>query len=171
MNFSKTKHGDDLLYELSKQTTPIPLNILENRLNVSRRSIFYTIKQVNKELCSNNIDEIQNIRDSGYLLTVEAKNFFLSHIKTSTKAHSFSELHSGNFYFKNFVKADRILLMKYFLISRSHTSLNYLINLFDVSKNTVITDIREIKKDFAGELIIKNGKKGKIVIGNEKSKR
>lgn len=171
MNFSKTKHGDDLLYELSKQSTPIPLKTLENRLNVSRRSIFYTIKQVNKELCANDIDEIQNIRDSGYLLTVEAKKFFLSHIENSTKAQSFSALNSGNFYFKNFVKTDRILLMKYFLISRSYTSLNYLTTLFDVSKNTVITDIRKIKQDFAGELIIKNGKKGKFVIGNERSKR
>ncbi len=47
MNFSKTKHGDSLLRELYNQKAPISIETLENRLNISRRSIFYTIKQLN----------------------------------------------------------------------------------------------------------------------------
>lgn len=171
MNFSKTKHGDDLLHELSLQNTPLSINILEKRLNISRRSIFYTIKQVNKELNEMNIDEIQNIRDNGYLLTIEAKKAIQSHAEKITKAHSFTELNAGKLQLKNLTKKDRTLIMKYFLISRPYTSLAFLTNLFDVSKNTVITDIREIKHDFGNKLNIKNGKKGKYIFGNEKNKR
>lgn len=171
MNFSKTKHGDSLLRELYNQKAPISIETLENRLNISRRSIFYTIKQLNKELKAKNIDEIENIRKSGYTLSPKAKNYFLTHTTKAQQISSFNELNRNIFHFPNLSKEERILITKYFLISRPYTSLNQLSVIFNISKNTVIADLQIIRHDFSKKFTIENKRKGKIVVGKEKEKR
>lgn len=171
MNFSKTKHGDSLLQELYNQKTPVSIETLENRLNISRRSIFYTIKQLNKELEAKNIDEIENIRKSGYTLSHKAKNYFLTHTTKAQQISSFNELNGNIFHFPNLSKEERILITKYFLISRSYTSLNQLSVIFNISKNTVIADLQIIRHDFSKKFTIENKRKGKVVVGKEKEKR
>ncbi|KOH01502.1 hypothetical protein LJ16_08485, partial [Lactobacillus johnsonii 16] len=171
MNFSKTKHGDSLLRELYNQKAPISIETLENRLNISRRSIFYTIKQLNKELKAKNIDEIENIRKSGYTLSPKAKNYFLTHTTKAQQISSFNELNRNIFHFPNLSKEERILITKYFLISRPYTSLNQLSVIFNISKNTVIADLQIIRHDFSKKFTIENKRNGKIVVGKEKEKR
>ncbi|MCQ5204281.1 HTH domain-containing protein, partial [Mordavella massiliensis] len=67
IEFSHVRHGNEMLLELLNSPSVVSLKTLENKLHLSRRSIFYVIKHVNKELDAEGLYEIENIRGIGYL--------------------------------------------------------------------------------------------------------
>lgn len=70
INFSKSRHGNDLLTNLCESTAKFTdSQSLADKLEISRRSLFYTIKKVNSELSAADLDPISYIRPTGYFLS------------------------------------------------------------------------------------------------------
>ncbi|WP_295746793.1 BglG family transcription antiterminator [uncultured Limosilactobacillus sp.] len=171
MDFTKTRHGEQLVNELLKSETTVPLTTLIEHLGVSRRSVFYTITKVNEELASCHLDEIENIRGVGYRLSAATKQAVLEEQPDKQTAANYQELFAGQFHFSSLEPTDRRLLIFFCLISRPATSLTSLMILFAVSKNTVIKDLSHLTQQLPVGLTIKNSSKGKYVHGDEALKR
>lgn len=167
MKFTQTKHGKELIDELISSSSPVPLATLQEHLKLSRRSIFYTIKQTNLELVKQQLDEIENLRGSGYQLSQEAKRIIKQSFSKNTKSTSFTSLFSHSLEFKALNKHDRQLLIHFTLICRPSTSLNQFVNFFNVSKNTILKDLLGIKKTLPSTVRLSNGKTGKFLAGDE----
>lgn len=167
MHFSHTKHGDKLLNELIKSSSTVPLATLEERLSLSRRSIFYTIKKLNDELTNSRLDNIENIRGSGYRLTPECKQAIQGLSSNKMVVHSFTEFFNHHFIIQQLDQEKRVLLMTFFLISRRSTSLNQFSIIFNISKTTVIKYLGIISDVLPSSLQIINTRSGKIITGNE----
>lgn len=161
------KHGQQLLKVLSQQQTTTPLSVLENRLGLSRRSIFYTIKQLNIQLRALGLDEIENIRGAGYQLPSASLNALRKLNGDHERAHDYIELFEDHFYFQSLSQADRRLLMIFALVSQPATSLNQLTRYFSVSKTTVIKDLAALKATWPTGVKVVNSNEGKSLKGNE----
>lgn len=167
MKFTKTKHGTALINEFLQSASAIPLETLEDHLKLSRRSIFYTIKQTNIELLKHQLEPIENVRGSGYQLSPGTKEVLSAASITNQKPTTFTELFENHLQLSIPNRHDRILLMQFVLISRPTTSLNQLVNFFGISKNTVLKDLEAIKKALPKNINLSNAPNGKTLSGNE----
>lgn len=165
--FNKIKHANELINELLQSSTAVPLAVLEDRLGVSRRSIFYTIKRTNKVLSEHNIDEIINIHGVGYRLSAESKQLLTKSVLHNHAANSFTDFFKNHLDFPVLNQRDRIPLIEFCLISREATSLVEFCQFFNISKNTVIKDLNKIRNSLPNDLFLKNTPSGKLIIGNE----
>lgn len=167
MKFTKTKHGNELIKELLQSTAAVPLETLEEHLKLSRRSIFYTIKQTNMELLQQKLDPIENVRGIGYQLSPEAKKILADSLTTNERPTTFTDFFKKHLRLEDLNKRDRTLLLQFILISRSTTSLNQLVRIFGISKNTALKDLKAIKKVFPQNMSLRNEKNGKTLTGDE----
>jgi len=71
LSFSKHKHGNDLLLLLLAANDYITADSLQQRLHISRRSLFYLINKVNEELDQKAEFPITNVKKLGYYLPKE----------------------------------------------------------------------------------------------------
>lgn len=165
------KHGQRLLKVLSQQQSTTPLSVLESRLGLSRRSIFYTIKQVNNQLSAYGLDEIENIRGAGYQLPSSTAHSLHQLDGSDQLAHDYIELFDNHFFFQALSQSDRRLLTMFALVSRSTTSLNQLSRYFSVSKTTVIKDLAALKSQWPAGVTVVNSNEGKSLQGNEDGQR
>lgn len=171
-DFTKTKHGQQLVNELLKSNSAVPLNTIIEHLKISRRSVFYTITKVNEELSACRLDEIENLRGVGYRLPSATKQALIDEQSNKRLATTYAELFSGNYIFRSLDPNDRLSLTLFCLISRSATSLTELMHFFQISKNTVIKDLAKIDEHLLPDgLLVKNSTKGKYVAGAENIKR
>lgn len=167
MKFTSTRHGNEIINELIKSKSITSLETLKDHLNLSRRSIFYAIKKLNNELDEKGLDPIENIRGVGYQLTEDTRKKILDLNARRGLPINFFDFFANYFKFKDLMQKDRIELMQFCLISRKQTSLNDLASYFNVSKNTVIKDLRKIKKELPISLKLTNGQHGKFITGDE----
>lgn len=170
IQFSNQKHGNALLNYLAKAQNPTTLDTLAQELGISRRSLYYVIHKVNDELNESGLDGISNIYSEGYYLDSTTINFLkngnLSKKITTTELFNLDSLSI------KLNKHERLLVLSFFLITRNGSSINYLANLLNISRNTVISDLTEVKSLFSKEkLMISNTNKGKIIVGSELIKR
>lgn len=120
----RNKHGNELLKLLQQNPAGVSLKTLEERMNLSRRSIFYTIKAVNLSLAKNQLDEIEHIHELGYVLPQETARA-LQQLQTQEKrATSFTDFLANPWCSSSVNKIERQLLMRWLLVSRSTTSIN-----------------------------------------------
>lgn len=171
IEFSHVRHGNEMLLELLNSPSVVSLKTLENKLHLSRRSIFYVIKHVNKELDAEGLYEIENIRGIGYLLPDETRQQLAGKYKKDETVTDFASFFNSFPQFSKLAKNQRQLTEIFFLISRDTTSLNQLTNIFNTSKNTIIKDLNEIAVTLPNELFIKNFKSGKSIVGDETVQR
>ena len=171
IEFSHVKHGNEMLLELVNSPSVVSLKALENKLHLSRRSIFYVINHVNKELETEGLYEIENIRGIGYLLPDETRQQLAGKYKKDETVTDFASFFDSFPQFSKLAKNQRQLTEIFFLISRDTTSLNQLTNIFNTSKNTIIKDLNEIAVTLPNELFIKNFKSGKSIVGDETVQR
>lgn len=171
MTIITVKHGRQLLKVLSQQATATPLSVLENRLGLSRRSVFYTIKQVNSQLANHGLEEIENIRGAGYQLPTSTVIKLRKAANTTAHAHNYIELFNDHHSFQSLSQSDRQLLIAFTLVSRTATSLNQLSYYFSVSKTTIIKDLNTLQAKWPHNVSIVNGKSGKSLVGNEPAQR
>ena len=155
INFSKHKHGNDLLQKL-EDNSYLSAENLRLSLGISRRSLFYLIKKVNVELKDKNQDLIENTKNIGYFLSSTSKTYLKKYFVDDFQKLSFNSA------------TKRKQAMTFLLIEKSGLSLLKLANIFDISKNTVIRDLSQIKHSlFSYQLKIINTKKGKKMVGKE----
>ncbi|WP_054746921.1 hypothetical protein [Lentilactobacillus rapi] len=120
IKFSKYKHGNELLNILEESDSFIPATDLMDKLHLSRRSVFYLINKVNKELDSHELFGITNIQNMGYYLPEETAK----ELQTVREAPVFNGL----------TLVQRTLIIPFILISRNYSSLSYLSSYLSVSK-------------------------------------
>lgn len=173
LTYSNVKHGDELLDLFITSTGFLTLPDIAAKLNLSRRSIFYIIKRLNAELRADNLFEITNIHNVGYVLdstTITA----LKKMAPSSYGHSLDLTKFEVYLPKKLEAVPRRSVMLFFLISHNGLSLNELSHIFGISKNTVIHDIRSLDKFLATsnkEMKIINTPNGKVVCGPEQNLR
>lgn len=147
----------DLIEIFVNSKKKLTIKYLAEKIGKSRRIVYYVIEKLNIELKKNNIDIIVNESRKGVLLTLEQKLFLKDLIKDVD-------------YILN--SEERKLAISLFISTfpKKHT-VESLVNTFMVTKNTIIFDINDIRKNvkkFNENLNIQTGNKGGyILVGEE----
>ncbi|MBP2032611.1 transcriptional antiterminator/mannitol/fructose-specific phosphotransferase system IIA component (Ntr-type) [Clostridium algifaecis] len=161
IHFSHTKHGDELLNLLISADRYLSLQELQDRLKLSRRSVFYILKKVNAELEQDNLDHIQRIGTVGYYLTPD------------DIAQLNKKQYSSDFALKpklNRLERDQFIIYK--LINCERVSLLTITSALNISKNTAISSLKNVNLELKkyGLKLIKS-KQGQKLEGSETSQR
>ena len=147
----------DLITVFVNSKKHLTVKVLSEKIGKSRRIVYYVIEKLNIELGKNNIELIINKARVGILLNADQKGFLKNLIKDVDYILSSDE---------------RKLAMSLYISTypKKHT-VESLVDTFLVTKNTIIFDINEIKKDvkkFNKNLNIHSGRKGGyILVGEE----
>ncbi|WP_125583758.1 BglG family transcription antiterminator [Levilactobacillus cerevisiae] len=131
---------------------------LEEKMGLSRRSVFYWLKQVNTTLKALNLDDVQRLSQGGYFLTQSTLDE-LKHHSQSDKQPILN------------VAERRQMIIWYLIQQDSHLSLVNLAERLNVSKNTIIKDFREIEDSLPADTEVINTKHGKAMVGSEITQR
>lgn len=161
IHFSHTKHGDELLNLLINASRYLSLQELQDRLKLSRRNVFYILKKVNDELEQNNLDPIQRIGSAGYYLTPD------NIVQLNKKQCS-----SNSILEPKLSRLEREQFIIYKLINSERVSLLTITSTLNISKNTAISDLRNISSELEkhGLKLIKS-KQGQKLEGSEIAQR
>lgn len=161
IHFSHTKHGDELLNLLINAGRYLSLQELQDRLKLSRRTVFYILKRVNYELEQDNLDPIQRIGTVGYYLTPD-------NIMQLTKKHC-----SANFTIESKLsrlKREQFIIYK--LINNERVSLLTITSALNISKNTAISNLKNVSHELKKhELKLIKSRQGQKLEGPELSQR
>ncbi len=109
---------------------------LSSTFKISKRTLYYIFNALNKELLSKKLEPIQNVRNEGYYLKKDTKEKIL-------KAGDIIEESAPIKYSKDERCNIDILLS---LISTKKVTLEWLAEIENISRNTVITDIDRARR-------------------------
>lgn len=135
---------------------------MTTEFHISRRSAFYWIRDLNLQLDEMGLNEISSLTQSNYFLDNDTKKA-LKH---------YDNLVDNDYPISQYTKEQRHDLMIWFLIQKNtKVTLSSMSRYFDISKNTAINDIQNLKNSLPSEFELVNSKNGKILSGDERSKR
>ncbi|HWJ78752.1 MAG TPA: BglG family transcription antiterminator [Niallia sp.] len=122
------------LLHFLKNHSPQKMRRLEQELGYTRRQITYDLKKINDWLKQQGLPPIQNDRSKGLFFHSQCKKVVekMPEVKSHTYIASPSERRG-------------LILLKIFT-QQDYVSLNHLISLLKVSKNTVLSSIKEASK-------------------------
>ncbi len=156
LNFSRRKHGNELLEILLVASGYTTADFLQQHLHISRRSLFYLINKVNDELDQHAEFPITNVKKLGYYLPTDTIKF----LQKMTEKETSAKVMTNN-------AKQRQLLIAFSILNAAGRSLADLTYQFNVSKNTVIRDIKALHSQLAlYHLKIINTEAGKIITGS-----
>ncbi|MFH5811675.1 PTS sugar transporter subunit IIA [Companilactobacillus sp. FL22-1] len=151
-----SKGPNRLLNYFFKINKYVSLKEIMGLFDISRRTAFNWLSDINGYLNENDVTEIENIPNHGYKLPDYSKRK-LEHIDSIKKTKS-SELD----------KTDRVAEIVWLLVSnQSNISINKLSEEFDCSRNTIIKDFKEIKQRFVGISIVSSNR-GRRIANSER---
>ena len=127
-----------LLNLISRSYQTLSVEDLAKLIGVSRRSIYYSINKINYHFQKLNIEPLMNQRNVGIKISDDAKQFLKKEIH--------QEVSSKYVYKQKERIAYQIL---YILTFKGPVGIADFEELFSVSRNTVINDIRELRNEFA----------------------
>lgn len=128
-----------LLAYLIKLTEPKTVMEISKQLTQSRRKIYYHLEKINDAL-PKNVESISNYPHIGILLNDYQKNACI---------HLLKELETQQ-YIMN-VEERKQLIILYISISSDYITIEKLMKLTDVSRNTVLNDLNSIREDLTQE--------------------
>lgn len=131
---------------------------LEDKMSLSRRSVFYWLKQTNEALKALGLDDIQRLAQGGYFLTQSTLDDLQEHNQADTRP---------------VLNADerRQMIIWALIQHNPHLSLVNLSEHLAVSKNTVIKDFRELTPNLPADTEVINTSHGKALVGSEGAQR
>jgi mannitol operon transcriptional antiterminator len=147
-----------VLNQLLLQDSYISIQELADKLNVSRRSIYNDLEKVNDWLNGHDFPEIQQVRAQGLYLDELTKKEIL-------KSYSFSEI---SYY--EFSPDERKAWIYIHIVGQEDPYfLEDVRELFQVSRNTALDDIKRLKNDLEAYRlqVTSERKNGYQIIGNE----
>lgn len=158
-NIDSIPHGRAILNLLQNTEHYITSLEIQEKLSISRRSFYYSLKKINTYLDHNHIEPIANLKGIGYYLTDNAKkNIKAANISISSD--------------KNFSANEREILCIWNLINGQTISISNLMTLFNISNHTAITDLNKISIQLEHiNLHLKQQNNGKTLVGSEVTKR
>ena len=144
----------ELLNYLSDSPGYVTLEELMQHFNISRRTVFNRLKEINSYLLDNGFEEITNTPRLGY------------HLKSLPNSHGLKEHQK----FDKLTKKERISKELWELVDGKIISINKLALEYNCTRNTIISDFKVIQSENP-TLKLTNTNKGKFLISNEEDIR
>ncbi|MDO5785786.1 MAG: PRD domain-containing protein [Eubacteriales bacterium] len=125
-----------LLNILLAQTDYISLNRLAEALNVSRRTVYYDIEKVNIWLEQAKLPRLEVVREKGLFLSHQEREAIQELLEQDTKHQVYI-----------FSPEERAkIIICYVIYAPEQIYLEQLTECFEVSRNTIFTDLKEVTK-------------------------
>ncbi|WP_242068849.1 helix-turn-helix domain-containing protein, partial [Bacillus tropicus] len=152
----------NILQQIIQAEDYVSINQLIDVIQVSKRTLYYDIKKIDDWLQEEGLHSIEYIRHLGYCLNKETKQMIVKKLNESM-----------NNQYEYSPKERKIWLILYLLIQEKRILLEDLINLLQVSRNTVLADLKKLKVEFNKYNLSLHfyRKEGYQIVGNEQSKR
>lgn len=159
---SLDQRSSAIMMYLANSQDYVPVKVLSEKFNISRRTIYYDIEKINGWLKEHKLSSVQYVRSAGFFLKEDT-------------AHQLPEqLGNLKIWHYEFSPKERKALLSIYLMSRSSPLyLEDLMKKVRVSRNTVIEDLKGLKDEmfrFHLELVF-DRKEGYIISGKEDDKR
>lgn len=127
-----------ILQAITDSNGAVTVDDIADMLNISKRSVYYSLKIINKSLKKNDMDEIAPVRNKGIIITLDFKLKLKSVIKSSRNI-------PVSFYIMS--SAERLsLIICCIYIDPGFYTIERLAEVSDVSKSTIQKDLKSIKK-------------------------
>ena len=139
--------------EIVREKKPFPMAKLMTSLGISRRNLYYDLPKINDWLTATKLGKIETIRGQLTLITDDFRN--IERLLSSFSSYVFS------------VEERRALIVFAIAASASPISISALQKLLDVSRNTVLGDIRECKNLLEPQGVFITSSNGYRLEGNE----
>ncbi|KAF0497299.1 HTH domain-containing protein [Pediococcus acidilactici] len=137
---------------------------LSEKMNVSRRSIFYLMKSISKKLLSLNIAPIKNIHGEGYYLS-DASKQLISQLTLHESGRE--DCHS-----KPNLEIRQAIFFLFLIVNMKVSTLSEISYVTNVSMNTVLNDQKSLLEKLKKFNLDSYGdRNGHHVVGNEKDIR
>lgn len=131
---------------------------LEGKLQLSRRSVFYWLKQLNVVLQGMGLDEVQRLSQGGYFLTQPTLNELTKYVQQEVRPQFTAEMRQQAIIWGLIQQDPRM-------------SLTNLAERFGMSKNTVIKDFKKLAEGLPNDTELVNTSHGKVLVGSEVAQR
>ncbi len=116
------------------------LNIadIQKILGVSKRSVYYSIQNINEFLSQNKLPELQNIRNKGLYVDPKIKEYFQKEITSNLSSVYI------------FTPQERVAMQVLIIAcNEGLVNVSFLEEVFLVSRNTIINDLKEVRKELS----------------------
>ena len=165
--FCHCKKGDRLLDLLaSADHTWLPMEILMERLGLSRRSVLYLMKKVNASLEAQGIPTIANQRGRGYFLPDESLCMLRTFETKPSAGNPLSEPKTLRLPFRELALQERDDMFRYIVITEPGVSLQAFMNIFHAARNTILQELRHLSSDSCS-LHLSVTRHGRIILEDE----
>lgn len=145
LSFCSFKNGDKLLTLLQQNNHAMSIEGLQEAMQLSRRSILYLIKKVNRALSEQGLPIIHNKKGQGYYLEEQGKHALRSYEQEPIVYNVLTRPRKMRIPLKDLHLEDRNRLLDYMLITEPGISLQDFIDIFQVARNTVLQEIRHLE--------------------------
>lgn len=133
---SLDKRSTAILMQLINADSYLSAEELTEKLNVSRRTIYYDMEKINDWLDSLGIDKIAKVRSAGFILTAEAKKQIPNNLESMQAWH-----------YEYSQDERKAWIAIYILMGGQRYFLEDLMKKIRVSRTTTIEDIKSLKAD------------------------
>ncbi|KAB7706515.1 PRD domain-containing protein [Bacillus aerolatus] len=137
--------------------------VLMEELNVSKRTIYYDVDKINDWLTVNGLPPMQYVRSAGFYVSKEAQSQIKEELQKLNKERHYE-----------FSPRERIAWMAILILTRGQKIiLQDLLNKLNVSRSTLLADIRQLKNElhpFQVTLQFQR-REGYFISGSEQNKR
>ena len=172
LSFCSFKNGDKLLTLLQQNNHAMSIEGLQEAMQLSRRSILYLIKKVNRALSEQGLPIIQNKKGQGYYLEEQGKHALRSYEQEPIVYNVLTRPRKMRIPLKDLHLEDRNRLLDYMLITEPGISLQDFMDIFQVARNTVLQEIRHLESyNQKAPFQVRVTPRGRIMEGSELAKR
>ncbi|MFD1020268.1 BglG family transcription antiterminator [Thalassobacillus hwangdonensis] len=127
-----------LLSIIKDSQNPVPTDELVRQMNVSQRTIYYDMQQINNWLSSKSLETIQNQHGKGFFLNESVKNVLESEHQLTT----------DSWYYHYSTEERRLLITVILLTDEQGASMESFMQATQMSRGTVAKDLNHVKEDF-----------------------
>ncbi|TMU85083.1 BglG family transcription antiterminator [Bacillus sp. BHET2] len=133
------KRRAHLLSIIQRSTEPIPTKDLISKMNMSQRTIYYDLDQINHWLTTQKIDPIKSIHGKGLFLSTESKSKLVVYQDQSFEDWQYQ-----------LSKPERDILIKAkILLEEQDASMQRFMDLTSMSRGTISKVLKSIKQEFS----------------------
>lgn len=147
LSFCSYKNGNKLLSLLLQSNHAISMEGLEDALGLSRRSILYLIKKVNGALIDSDIPPIKNKKGQGYFLEDSSRQMLAAYDMEQLESDILTQPKKWRIPLKDLRRGERFILMNYIIITQPPVSIQTFMDIFQVSRNTVLQELRHLQEE------------------------
>ncbi|MFT0803129.1 BglG family transcription antiterminator [Bacillus swezeyi] len=152
-----------ILKKMIHTSSYVSLDELMEEFNVSQRTVYYDVEKINHWLQNQQLEELNYVRSAGFYLSENSRP------QIRNKLSQFKKL-----YHYEFSKKERIAWSAIFILTRETSIfLQDLLDKLNVSRSTLLNDIRELKEQLSQFQVKLHFHKssGYCILGEEQNKR